>query len=158
MSIRQAIIKAFEKKEKRGYKKLYWAIDLHGTVFDADYLKRTNVREFYPCALEVLTVLASRASDLGYQDMSLILYTSSNHTEIKEAMEWLRMKGIEFNHVNCNPEFPDNDRCDFSKKFAFDIMLEDKAGFDGRYDWYEVRQALKELGYWPVLSNITDGP
>ncbi len=61
-----------------------------------------------------------------------------------------------------------NDICDFTKKFYFDILLDDKAGFEPELDWlaianhvareYEIRTGLKCT--WCTrcqLHHISDG-
>jgi hypothetical protein len=80
--------------------------------------------------------------------MCLILYTSSHRDSIDDILSWLKKQGIVFDYVNCNPECEDNGLCCFRDKFYFDVMLEDKAGFNGDSDWTGIKGTLMELGEW----------
>lgn len=136
------IPKAFEDKAKRGWKKLYWAIDLHDTIIPGTYSKFNEGRELYPHALEVLRLLTGR------EDMCLILYTSSHHESVQDIMKWLNAQNIWFDYVNENPECPSTDLCDFDAKLYFNILLDDKAGFYGPTDWLLVKETLQNIGEW----------
>ena len=46
--------------------------------------------------------------------------------------------------INNNPEFKKTDICDFTEKFYFDILLDDKAGFEGEKDWKDIYNFLIE--------------
>jgi hypothetical protein len=52
---------------------------------------------------------------------------------------------LNFNGINCNPECPSTDLCDFQDKFYFNFLLDDKAGFDGTKDWREIYEALTDV-------------
>jgi hypothetical protein len=52
---------------------------------------------------------------------------------------------LNFNAINCNPECPSTDLCDFQDKFYFNFLLDDKAGFDGTKDWREIYEALTDV-------------
>lgn len=145
MALKHAIERAFRKKIQGGWHKwpfMYWAIDLHDVIIPGTYTKNNDGREFYPNAKEVLKWLSDR------EDMKIILYTSSHDESAKEILEWMKGFGIEFDYFNENPECPNNMLCNFNKKFYFDMMLEDKAGFEGMEDWLTIKQTLVNIGEW----------
>jgi hypothetical protein len=77
--------------------------------------------------------------------VKLILWTSSHRPVIDNALEFLRKKGIFFDYVNENPDIDNDKLCDFSDKFYFDVLLDDKAGFYPARDWPIINQILKEI-------------
>lgn len=133
-----------------GWKKwpwMYWAIDLHDVIIPGTYTKNNEGRAFYPHALEVLRWLTNR------QDMKLILFTSSHKESAHEILDWMQAQGVRFSYFNENPECKNSDLCDFSSKFYFDMMLEDKAGFEGMEDWLSIKQTLIDIGEWEKESH-----
>jgi hypothetical protein len=149
VNIRDAILRAVDKKQNRGYDKLYWAIDLHNSIIRRGMENRTEEEQFFPYAIPVLQILTHRS------DMVLILFTSSTKETADHAIEFMRKFGIYFDYVNCNPDFPSNDLYDFSTKFAFDVMVEDKAGFNGETDWKEILETLKKLNLMGIDAKKT---
>jgi hypothetical protein len=139
----ELISKAFEQKKSRKYDKLFWAIDLHDTVITGKYNKFNEGAEIYPCAAEVLNYLYSRS------DMCLILWTSSHKEALDKTLPMLEAwAGIKFHYLNENPEVPSTELCDFKSKFYFNILLDDKAGFNGNQDWITIKKTLKSIGEW----------
>ena len=141
--IQRAVFTAFSKKYRTGWRKwpkMYWAIDLHDVIIPGTYSRNNDDRRFYPVAQDVLSWLTSR------EDMCLILFTSSHEDSIQDIIGW--MNPIHFNYVNRNPECESNDLCNFDGKFYFDLLLEDKAGFEGMMDWGEIKEALIVLDEW----------
>jgi hypothetical protein len=114
---------AYVKKIERGYNFLCWAIDLHGTIALPSYDKDEEIVEFYPGAIEALRYMSE--SDAH----RLILWTSTHPHKYDMVLAQLGEFGVHFDYINENPEFKSNSLCDFSEKFAFDILLDDKAGF-----------------------------
>lgn len=148
MSIEKAIERAFEKKLRTGWNKwpkMFWAIDLHDVMIPGTYTRNNDGRMLYPNALEVLQWLTNR------KDMAIILFTSSHIDAINDIIAWFEPQGIKFDFVNENPLCTNHHLCDFSKKFYFDLMLEDKAGFDGMEDWLVIKQTLMRLGEWDKI-------
>jgi hypothetical protein len=143
--IAHAVNTAFRKKNERGwtkYPRMFWAIDLHDVIIPGTYTRTNEGRQFYPDGKEVLQWLTNR------KDMCLILYTSSHIDAINDILIWLKQWGIIFDHVNKNPECEDTNLCSFKDKFYMDVMLEDKAGFNGNNGWIDIKNALIELGEW----------
>lgn len=145
MAIKHAIERAFKKKLLKGWDKwpyMYWAIDLHDVIIPGTYTRNNEGKAFYPNALEVLQWLGNR------DDMKIILFTSSHKDSVESIIEWMQKHMVGFDYFNENPECANTELCDFSKKFYFDIMLEDKAGFEGMEDWLAIKQALIDIGEW----------
>lgn len=138
MSIVRAIEQAFKVKEDRGWDKLYVAVDIHGTILKPDYEIDGICTEAYPYALEVLLKLSQ------CEDIVLILYTCSHPNEIEEYRELFRFHGIEFNYVNSNPEVKTGDTKHgyYNEKFYFNILFEDKSGFDADTDWFKALNTI----------------
>ena len=151
---------AIKKNEEKGYKNLYVAIDVHGTIFKPT--KQTHLIhadggdkphevvcsygvtpefQFYWFAKECLTKLSAMPN------VKLILWTSAIYQN--EIVKKLNSFGIKIYAVNHNPDFAHNCStqeiyADFSTKFYFDILLDDKAGFDPQNDWEELYRFLEK--------------
>lgn len=135
---------AFRLKKERKWNRLYWCVDLHDTVFKGSYARNQKVDFYYPNAMEVLHYLSMHSNE-----NVLIAYTSSYDDVIDNLLEELYEDyGVTFKYVNENPEYNSTDYADFSKKFYFNILLDDKAGFEGEKDWSLVKQELIRLGEW----------
>ncbi len=136
--IKNAIYRAFEKKKKYGWGQwpLFWAIDLHDVIIPGTYTRNNDGKEFFPYAKEALQLISKDPR------MSIILWTSSHKQPIDEVIKWLNGYDIHINHINSNPECESNDLCCFDQKFYFDILLDDKAGFDAETEWEGVYSIL----------------
>lgn len=142
--ISKAIETAFKKKLIRGWEKhprLFVAVDLHDVIIPGTYTLNNEGRNFYPFGKEVLQWFSNR------KDMCLILFTSSHKKQIDDILVWLKDNGINFDYVNENPECKNNELCDFTGKIYFDVLFEDKAGFESS-DWLEMKNTLIKLGEW----------
>lgn len=120
---------SFKKVLERNWNKLYIAIDLHETVLKPTYDRNNISTEFYPNAEETLRNLSK------LEGIVLIMFTSSSKGDIEKYLSFFEEKRIKFDYVNENPEIPSTDYSDFSSKFYFNILLDDKAGFNGETDW-----------------------
>ena len=98
--------------------------------------------KYMPNALKVLRMLSKK------DQTKLILWTSSYPAPISKILDSLEKEGVVFDFVNENRDCPNDKLCDFSKKPYFNIMLEDKAGFEGKSDWFLIEQELKRIGEW----------
>ena len=137
--ITKAIKTAFNNKKNRNWDKLYWCIDLHDTIITGTYNKNNNGSKIAPNAIEVLSYLT------GQEDHVLILWTSSYIGPVGEILKRLKQNGVEFNYVNENPECPNTDICDFTSKFYFNILIDDKSGFDLNTDWGLIKKELIDI-------------
>ena len=124
------------QKNERGWNTLYWAIDLHDTVITGKYNKFNHGSTLLPGAKKVLDYL------YNHESHRTILWTSS-HKEA--AIEACRTFDIKFHYFNENPECQNTELCDFGSKMYFNVLLDDKAGFDAlNGDWFEIYNSLME--------------
>jgi hypothetical protein len=134
----RAIENAFRHTKDRGWVKTYWAFDIHGTILRPNHRRDVIATEFYPGAIEVMKMLSKRT------DIVRILYTCSYPHEIQQYLDLFRAQGISFNYVNANPEVADGGYGYYKEKFYFNVLFEDKAGFDAEADWAEVKKVLEK--------------
>jgi len=127
--ILKTIIKAFQEKHQRNWDTLYFAIDLHGTIIKK--YTGNNIKP-YPLAAEVLRTLSRMP------EIVLILFTSTSKEHLKPFYKWCDQNHIHFKYLNENPECVNNKTGDFSKKFYFNVLLDDRAGFVPETDWAEI--------------------
>lgn len=135
----KSIHNAFKIKESRNWEKIYFAIDIHGTILKSNYKSGDISKEFYPHAKAALQELTKR------NDIVLILYTCSFPHEIDLYLKYFEENGIHFEYVNSNPEIESNDYGCFDSKFYFNVLFDDKASFDAEKEWHEVLFALKKI-------------
>lgn len=144
--IEYAVNKAFQKKLQTGWEKwpkMFWCVDLHDVIIEGKFSKMNEGRCLYPVGEDVLQWLTKR------EDMCIILWTASHQEPADDILTWLyKDYGINFDYVNENPDCPSTDLCCFDYKFYFDMLLEDKAGFNGVTDWAKIKTALIALGEW----------
>ena len=134
--ITRAIKNAFLHATQRGWKKTYWAFDIHGTLVRPNHKVNTIATEFYPYAVEVMQAISKR------EDVVRILYTCSYPHEIVQYQDFFRQHDIHFHYVNENPDVENGGYGYYKDKFYFNVLFEDKAGFDGETDWLEVKKLL----------------
>jgi hypothetical protein len=135
------INKAIEKKKRRKHEYLFWAIDIHDTIFPSTYSNSNLDRlGFYnKNEIKFLQFLSEN------KECMLILYTSTHDKDIKPYLDLLAAVGIYPDFVNENPLCPSTELADFSKKFYFDILIDDKAGFDPDSDWNKLAALIPWL-------------
>lgn len=130
----------FEVLEKRkDWKYVYYAFDLHGTIVKPNYEAGNIPREFYPFAKEVLQMLSKR------DDVVIYMYTCSHPHEQVQYLQFFKENGIDFKWVNKNPEvLTDNKGYGYYEdKPYFNVLFEDKAGFDPMEDWEDIRDYFR---------------
>ena len=123
--------KQFERYKRRGWDRLYIAVDIHETLMLPD---RSGLsRKFYnEESIEALRLLSE------HPNIVLILWTCSKKEDVKKYLDLFLSLGIVFNYHNENPEVGDECKWgDYSRKFYKNVLLEDKSGF------------LPE--WWPVI-------
>ena len=134
----------FNLKKERGWDTLYVSVDLHGTIIPSG--KTLNDIEdntqFYPHAQEVLQKLSER------KDIVLILWSSIPRERVVKVLAWLKENGVNFKYFNENPEAKSTSRSCFESKFYFNILLDDRAGFEPETDWLAIKSELIRLGEW----------
>lgn len=146
--ITRAIENCFRLASEKGWYETYWAFDIHGTILRPNYQNGKISTEFYPGALEVMQRLSKRT------DIKRILYTCSHPHEIVQYVEYFKQHGIHFHYINENPSVCGNAYGFYEDKFYFNVLMDDKAGFDGETDWLAISELLKR--YEPVNTTTND--
>lgn len=143
--IQKAIERAFKKAKERNWDKLYFAVDVHDTIVEANYDKGTLPTKFYPQAKEVLQYISTRG------DIVLILYTCSHPEELVKYLDFFKQNEINFQYANENPLIQTTSvgLGNYEKKMYFDVLFEDKAGFDPEEDW---ELTIDTLNFLPLLN------
>jgi hypothetical protein len=143
-SISQIIRHAYEQKVIRKWEYLTWCFDLHDTAIVGKYNKMNAGATIYPYARDVLDFLYTSKFN------KTILWTSSYNESIQDILKRFDLK---FHYINENPLCSNTEMCDFSKKFYFNLLFDDKSGFQGEYDWLEIKNTLIDIGEWPLWYN-----
>lgn len=136
MRMLRHVLRTYNKKEPRRWDTIYWAVDIHDTCIVANYNGNEVPKEFFPMAKETLFRLSER------KDTKLILYTCSYPEEIAQYVSFFKDHQIHFDYANENPEAGNTAYGFFEHKPYFQILLEDKAGFEPNTDFYEISLAL----------------
>lgn len=117
-----------------GYPCCYIAVDLHGTIFAPHKGKKNkDILKYIPFAKEALQQLSKN------EDIKIILFSSTYEENSQKYIDKLASDGIKIAYFNENPEVESNEYADFSKKFYFDVLIDDKCGFREE-DWQEIYQ------------------
>lgn len=127
MALTDSIINAYKYNKKVGRQKIYWAVDIHDTIAHSNYAD--EMPTVIPEAIEALKILQA------FPETVLILFSSSYHHA--QYIEHFMKQGVYFKYFNENPEVCDTATGDFSKKFYYNVLIDDKAGFV-QDDWNEV--------------------
>lgn len=134
------IERTFRDKKEKNWEKIYFCIDLHDVIINGTYNKMNEGAQVFPSCKEFFEWAERR------EDIRIILWTSSYKSAIIDIIKRLRKDGINFDYINENPECVSGSLCDFSRKFYFNILLDDKAGFEGPTDWTLILNELKRIG------------
>jgi hypothetical protein len=131
----EMMVEQIKLMNDRDWDVLYVAVDLHGTIINnIDY----NDFELYDYAKSVLQWMSDN------DKIVLIINTS---TYIDDRFDFMctmyNDHDIEFSYHNGNPEVRNTETGDFSEKFYYNILLDDRAGFDPLNDWFELNENLK---------------
>ena len=148
MGILRAIrVQHFEAMERhKTWDFTYWAFDLHQTIIIPNYEYGNIPKEFYPYAKEVLQMLSKR------DDIVMYMYTCSHPHEQEEYVKYFEEMGIDFKWVNKNPEVKTDKQGYgyYEDKPYFNVLFEDKAGFDPYEDWEDIRDYFNGLDSWVI--------
>ena len=136
--ISKAIQRAFDKAIEKQWDCLYWAFDIHETIIVPNWSTSKIPLEFYPHAKEVLQLVSQR------KDIVRILFTCSHPEEIVVYQEHFASHDIYFDYVNENPDVLNLKYGHYDKKPYFNVLFEDKAGFDPLEDWIVVKELLNK--------------
>jgi hypothetical protein len=137
--ISRAVEICLRHAREKNWDKVYWAIDIHGTILKPNYKRNDISTEFYPFAIETLQLISKRT------DIALILYTCSYPHEIEQYLALFADHSIQFDYVNQNPEIANGGYGYYQDKFYFNVLMDDKAGFDGEHDWKEVLMVIQKF-------------
>lgn len=138
--ITKAITTCLANARQKNWDRTFWAFDIHGTILKPNHRRDSIATEFYPMAKEVMQFLTQR------KDIVRILYTCSYPDEIVQYLAFFKAHGIEFRYVNENPEIANGGYGYYQDKFYFNVLMDDKAGFDGETDWIAIKETLQVNG------------
>ena len=148
--ILSAIQKALKIKSKRNWDRIYIAVDIHNTIVEGNYKTNDIPTEFYPYAKEVLQLFSKR------EDVKLILFTCSHPHEIESYLKLFTDNGIYFDYINENPEVQSDldGYGNYEKKFYFNVLMDDKAGFDPISEWEHIHTAFTAEDNQPYIITV----
>lgn len=136
--ITRAIKNCLENAKLKGWDKTNWAFNIHGTMLMPTFKTGVVSTVFYPYAKEVMQILSRQ------KNIVRILYTCSYPEEIVQYLKYFETFDICFDHVNENPDVCTGAYGHYDRKFYFNVLFEDKAGFDPLSDWKEVYELLNQ--------------
>lgn len=129
MSIKKAIERAAMTVKSRGWDTVYWAIDLHGTCIDSTY---TYDGDYIFINFYVVNALRLISNTPGHK---IILWSSVYNNDLIRIISLFEKHGIVVSSFNRNAEVENTVYANFDSKFYFNILIDDKAGFDPETDW-----------------------
>ena len=141
--ILDVIKKLIENQKEHHWYESYWAFDFHGTIINPNHIKGSTVMEFYPYAKETLQLISKTRPDIR-----MIISTSSYPDEMIVYKEKFEENNIFFHYENENPEINEAHFGFYKYKWYFDIMFEDKSGFNPD-EWKEIYYFLKKMKWNP---------
>jgi len=133
-----AINNAIQTAHERGWVKTYWALDIHDTILTPNWKPDEIPTNFYPAAKEVLQLLSER------KDVVMFLFTCSHPKDTDQYIALFRKNQIYFDYVNENPEVTNDELGFYDKKPYFNVLIDDKAGFDPIIEWPQLLDWLKQ--------------
>lgn len=142
MSVCTAFENAKQQMKEKRWDYIYVAVDIHGTVFKPCY-EKTETYEYYPGAKETLQMLSNSLK------IKLIIWSAAKPEQLEKYRKKFLSDGIIFEYCNCNPEVVDTNIASFKEKFYFNVGLDDKFGFDPKYDW-------KNIATWLVCNGFSE--
>ena len=134
------IYMAYKKAAARGWDRIYWAIDIHETVLRPSYDSKV-LGDAYPHAMRALQAI------LSYPESRIILWSSLSPADMQRHKDHIFAGFTDEDkakvYLNCNPECGETEYASFNQKFYFNILLDDKAGFEAEKDWTTVIHGLE---------------
>ena len=133
------IQKMFEHAFQKQWYETYWAIDLHGVVIQPNYTKTPQEIVYYPFAKPVLQLMTARP------DIIMFTYTASYPEQLGNYLRQFERDRISFNYINHNPDISEakGHFGDFNRKPYFNVLMDDKAGFDPYKEWEPMLQLFQ---------------
>lgn len=139
MALQKTILKQYGLMGDRGWDTIYWCIDFHGTIKPSSYSTVDGTEDYYEGAIEALKKISNR------KDSRLILWTSSYRDYLEPHIKYMKELGVTFDYVNDNPECTSNKISNFAEKLYFNVLVDDKAGFDPEEDWEMINKVMDEI-------------
>jgi len=137
-NVMQSIEKAKIRAQQKGWGYTYWFFDIHETIIVPNYEPGNIPKEFYPDAKETLQMISERS------DIKMILYTCSWPNEIDQYNKYFKDNDINFDFLHSkNPEVTNEALGFYENKPYFNVLFEDKAGFDPSY-WKHIKEYLEQ--------------
>jgi hypothetical protein len=128
-------------KEKLGWDTVFIAIDLHDTIVYGKLHPRYKSGQFdyFQHATDVL----KHWTETPW--IKLILFSSSSEKHINDFLTNVAEYGVKFDYVNKNPECSGTTKetANFGEKFYYNVLLDDRAGFNGDEDWAKIKLLFK---------------
>lgn len=123
MSIERAIERAYRVSNERGWPRVYWALDLHGTCLKSNY--STKAYEWLtPDCLPILKALSE------LPETNFIIWSSLHQADKEGVAAFFAEAGIKITGINTNPQEASTETGCFDEKFYMSLIVDDKAGFD----------------------------
>lgn len=132
----KAIEKAYKKMHERNWDKIYYSIDLHDVCLKSNY-ESGGYEFFNKKAKEGLYMLSN------LEESVLIAWSSCHPGEHSDILDFFEAHDIHFSYFNENPLEPSTKTGDFTDKFYFSVLIDDKAGFDPDIHWQEIIDHFK---------------
>jgi hypothetical protein len=139
-SLTNVIKLAYKKAAARKWDRIYWAIDIHETILVPSYDSKV-LGVHYPLVIESLKLI------LSFPESRIILWSSLSPEDMQRHKDHIfkdifSPKEQDCVYLNCNPECGETEYASFNQKFYFNVLLDDKAGFDAETDWKTVIDTL----------------
>jgi hypothetical protein len=135
--------KTFEDYKTKGWDRIFVLLDAHGTIIPSG--THDSFSFINPQCKEVLQWMSNRP------EFRLILWTSSHPEEVFKLGDWLEEHKIDIDYINKNPEAKDTTRACFMWKPYYNMVIDDRAGFEPETDWAVIKNELISLGEWNKL-------
>ena len=135
--IEKSLKEAIKRLDEKGWDKIYFLVDIHGTIFEPSYSESDECK-WLGESRDALRIMSK------VDWISLILWTSTYPSVIQNHyLPVFEKEGIKFDYVNENPEVTNEALGCFDKKPYFNLLLDDKAGFD-KEDWKVLTKIVEE--------------
>lgn len=124
--------RAFEAMERKGWDNITVAVDLHDTVFKSTYSEEVS-EEFYPYAKETLQLMSE------HPQIKMYMFTCTPSKIRRKYRKFLLENNIVMSthpkDVMNSMRIKENAFQAYDTKPYYNVLLDDKAGFDPDQDW-----------------------
>lgn len=135
MGIIFSIEKAYRLFKEKNWNTIYWAIDLHETCINPKSID-SNLSWVNEDAKKCLQLISS------LEESSIILWSSSYQDYLTKVKNWMESQDINIAYINKNLSEYNSEYTCFNSKFYFNILIDDKAGFNPGTDWRIIYEYL----------------